>query len=147
MISSPRSKTLVTLCTLLALMRCTCVQATEAQAKGRQGRNLLANLSSALELTPEQIAEIKAVIQDKTQGLEGIRTQLKANRAMLKQMAELPDFTPAKAEAIAREQGEILAKLILIRTEIRAQVLPLLTPEQRTKAKELTEFLKGFYKS
>lgn len=90
-----------------------------------------------LDLTDEQKEKVKSIVEANRTALEPLREQGKTNRARLKELRNGGQFDQAQVEAIAAEQGNITAKMIVERERVRAEIFSILTDEQKAKAAEM----------
>lgn len=103
--------------------------------QGKDGKSRLQYLEKKLDLSAEQTAAIEAIHSAHAKGdVKGHK------RKFMQDIAELDPASPDYQEqvaAIAKEQAAKVEQSIIERGRIHAQVYEVLTPEQRTKLKEL----------
>lgn len=118
-----------------------------AQRAGRDGANHFGGHRGAmfgmalrgLDLTDDQKAKVKEIM-DTTRGtVKPLMEQLRANRQAQATVGTDGAFDEAKAQAFANEQSALMAKVIVERERAKAQVFGLLTDEQKAKAAELRQ--------
>ena len=90
-----------------------------------------------LDLTDEQKAQMKTIMQANKETVKPIREQMKANREKLQTLSESGNFDEAQVQAIANQQGALSAQMIVAKEKIKAQMLAILTPAQKAKAAEM----------
>lgn len=90
-----------------------------------------------LDLTEEQKTQMKSIRQASRETVKPIREQMKANRQKLQTLSESGTFDEAQVQAIAAQQGNLSAQMIVQRERVKAQMFNILTPEQKTKAAEM----------
>lgn len=90
-----------------------------------------------LDLTDEQKAQMKTIRQASKESTKSIREQMKANRQKLQTLSESGTFDEAQVKAIAAEQGNLSAQMIVEKEKVKTQMLAILTPEQKAKAAEM----------
>jgi periplasmic protein CpxP/Spy len=90
-----------------------------------------------LGLSESQQAQVKAVIQSHDSELKGLHDRAFAARQALQAsvMADSVDENTIRAKSA--DVAAVEADLAVIQARVRAEVFQLLTPEQRTKAKEM----------
>ncbi len=69
--------------------------------------------------------------------MKPIRQQMKANRQKLQTLSESGNFDEAQVQTIANQQGSLSAQMIVAKEKVKAQMLAILTPEQKAKAAEM----------
>jgi protein CpxP len=104
--------------------------------KGMRG-NHMGRMFRELNLTDEQKAQMKAIRQENRQGTKELRQQMRTNRQQLQQLTENGNFDEAAVTAIASQQGQIHAQMIVAQQKVKAQMYNVLTAEQKTKLSEL----------
>jgi Spy/CpxP family protein refolding chaperone len=65
--------------------------------------------------------------------------QLASQRQQMLAATQNGQFDEAKVQAIAGQQGQTLANLIVLRQELQSKIYGLLTPEQRTKFDQMQQ--------
>lgn len=97
-----------------------------------------------LDLTDEQQAAVKGIMETSRTAVEPLHQQMADNQAKLKALGTDGTFDEAQAQALAAEHGGIMANMVLERVKTKAQVFALLTEEQRAKAASMPDkFGKG----
>lgn len=98
-----------------------------------------------LDLTDEQKAEVKEIMDASRTNVEPLIQQMHANQKQIAALGTSGSFDQAKVEALAAEQGNITAKLIVEKEKAKAQIFAILTDEQKAKAAEMrTKFEERF---
>lgn len=87
-----------------------------------------------LDLTDDQKAKVKEIMESSKTNVQPLVQQLKDNHAKLAGLGADGKFDQATVEAAANEQGAITAKLIVEKEKAKAQVFALLTDDQKAKA-------------
>jgi protein CpxP len=115
--------------------------------KGRGGKRGFGfgRMAEKLNLTDEQKAQIKQITEAEKTKVEPIFTALKDNRQKLADLSG-ETFDEAKVQALATEQGNLSAQLIVEKERTKSQIFQILTPEQREQAKQLKEEMKDKFK-
>ncbi|MGE5247068.1 MAG: Spy/CpxP family protein refolding chaperone, partial [Verrucomicrobiota bacterium] len=122
--------------------------AVPAGGRGRGGTGMgpgrhFARMASELNLTKEQEAKIRAVLDAEREKAAPLRRQLMENREKMRQLAETVPYDEAAVRALAASQEKTRVELIVSRTRAMNQAFALLTPEQQAKAKQLRPFGDG----
>lgn len=105
---------------------------------GQFGR--LERLGRYLELTEDQVSEIKSSVQSEKEERQPLVVQLKENRILLKNMAKGGVFDEDAIKELASQQGELIAELIIIKQRIRTKIANILTPDQHERLEILRNF-------
>ena len=95
-----------------------------------------------LDLTDEQKAQVKQIVDQSRSAIEPIEQQMRDGRAKLVELSQAGSFDQAQVESLASEQGKLLAAMIVERQKTRAAVFSLLNDEQKAKAAELHKTMK-----
>ena len=99
----------------------------------------IAHLTRALDLTDAQQQQVKSLVEARRPALKGLMQQMASQRAEMLSATQNGQFDPAKVQAIANQQGQTLASLIVARQELQSKIYGLLTPEQRTKFDQMQQ--------
>lgn len=98
-----------------------------------------------LDLTEEQKTQVKQIIDGSREKVKPIFEAMKANREKLKDTTDGGMFDEAEVSALAAEQGNLAAQLIVEKERTKSQIFAILTDEQKAKAiKMRTEFENKF---
>lgn len=120
------------------------------QSEGKRGfgkRGGHGMIFRGLDLTEEQKAQIKQIRENSRTTVQPIRQQMRLNRQKLQELSANGNFDAAQVQAIATQQGNFSAQLIVERERIKSQVYQVLTPEQRQKVAERREQMKEQFKN
>lgn len=90
-----------------------------------------------LDLTDEQKAQVKTIMQSSRESSKPLREQMKANRQKLQTLSDSGNFDQAQVQALADEQGKLTAQMIVEKEKVKSQISAILTPEQKAKAAEM----------
>jgi Spy/CpxP family protein refolding chaperone len=105
---------------------------------GRRGPNL-ERLADRLDMTEQQRADTKAILDDSRQQMVKLREQMRENRVQLKNLAGKTDFDEAAVRSIADKQGDLKANMIVLRARQRHAMKAVLTDEQRVQLDDMRE--------
>lgn len=89
-----------------------------------------------LDLTDEQKAQVKEIVEASRTNVEPLMTQLRDGHKKIAELGTDGKFDQATVETVANEQAAVMAKLIVEKEKAKAQVFALLTDEQKAKAAE-----------
>jgi len=90
-----------------------------------------------LNLTDDQKSKIRSIRDEARPKIKQLFGQLKAGREQLNALVKSGPFDEAKVRAIAKQQADIIANLIVEKQRMRSSMYGVLTPEQKAKAEEL----------
>jgi protein CpxP len=99
-------------------------------------------MAEALDLTPEQREQIKAIRAAEQDKVAPLKEQLRKGREQLRVAAEQQPFDEAAVRALAADQAEIRTEMIVSHARVKNQIHALLTPEQREKAEQMRSSMK-----
>ena len=131
---------------LLALVLCGTVMLSYAQdsqaapEKVWQGHRhaRMAYLSRELNLTDAQKQQIRSIMQAGRQANLPLMQQVATNKKAMLAATANGAYDQTKVQALANQQGQLMAQLIVQRQAIQHQIYTqVLTPEQRTTADQL----------
>jgi Spy/CpxP family protein refolding chaperone len=110
---------------------------SSAVQKGRHNfaRNHWAKISQELNLTDAQKAQAKTIFGQARETAKPVREELKANREALR--AAVKADRRSEIAKLSTERGNLMGKMLAVRTEAAAKFYQVLTPEQRAKADQL----------
>jgi Spy/CpxP family protein refolding chaperone len=96
-----------------------------------------ANLAQKLNLTDAQKQQAKAIFQQTRQSTQALRQQLKENRQAM--AAAIKANNTADMQRLSTVQGTLMGQVLAARSQAKAQVYSLLTPEQKAQADQLQQ--------
>jgi len=94
-----------------------------------------ANLAQKLNLTDAQKQQAKAIFQQTRQSTQALRQQLKDNHQAL--AAAIKANNTAEMQRLSTVQGTLMGQMAAARSQAKAQVYALLTPDQKAQADQL----------
>jgi Spy/CpxP family protein refolding chaperone len=114
----------------------------QAPAQPRAGKAMAKQavkdrIARALNLTPAQKEQARAIQQQAKQNAQPLVMQLKTNREALAAAVKANDV--AQIHSLSAQRGHLQGQLLGIRSEARAKVHATLTPEQKAKAGQIRE--------
>lgn len=104
-------------------------------SRGRGGERGPIMALRGLNLTDDQRAKVKEILDANGSTIEPIREQMKTAHEKL--AALNGNFDEAQVSAIAREQGALTAELIIARERVKSQIFAILTDDQKAKAAQI----------
>ncbi|MBK6749652.1 MAG: Spy/CpxP family protein refolding chaperone [Pyrinomonadaceae bacterium] len=96
-----------------------------------------------LDLSDEQKAKVKEIMEANKAEFEPTMQAMKDNRAKIQTLGTDGTFDQARVEGLAKEQGDLVAKTIVQKASVKAQVFAVLTDEQKAKAAEMRTKFEG----
>lgn len=90
-----------------------------------------------LDVTDEQIDQIEAVLDNARPQVEAVAEQLRTRREAWQEANDPTVFDEAEARQFADGQAALHADLMVLHMQTRAEVLSILTPEQRDAVKSI----------
>jgi len=107
--------------------------------RGMFGGHMLGFFAHRLDLTDAQQAQIKDIMAKEKPTLKPLFLQLAQANHQLRQFEESGNFDEAQVRALAAQQSQTITELIVQKARIESEMLQLLTPDQKTKFKELMD--------
>lgn len=99
----------------------------------------IAHLTRALDLTDAQQQQVKSLVEGQRPALKGLMQQLASQRQQMLTATQNGQFDQAQVLAIANQQGQTLANLIVVRQELQSKIYALLTPDQQAKFNQMQQ--------
>jgi Spy/CpxP family protein refolding chaperone len=111
----------------------------KAAGKARFARRagLRPRMMQALNLTDAQKAQAKSIFQQARQTAQPLRAQLKQDRESIAAAVKAGNTT--QIQQLSTDEGNLMGRMIAIRTEAMAKFYNSLTPEQKAKADQMRE--------
>ncbi len=100
---------------------------------------ILERIADRLELSEQQRADIKLVLDTAKSSMKPIAQELKENRRQYEQLLSSSKPSAEDIQAVARQQGQLVADSLVMRAEYRLQINALLTAEQQIKLQAYKE--------
>lgn len=111
---------------------------TSAHAAGGRGRGHFLRMAKVvLSLTDSQETEIRGIVDRNLATARPLFEQLQQSHEAFQLAIESGKTDPASVQPLTDQVGRSVSQLALIRTQAAADIYKTLTPEQRTKAKQL----------
>ena len=120
--------------------------------KGHFGRGFghragFAKFAEKLNLTDAQKEQIKQITETSKAKVQPLMENMKTIRQQLKEATADGQFNEAQVQALATQQANISAQLIVERERTKTQIFQVLTPEQQAQAKQMKEQRKERFKN
>jgi len=104
---------------------------------GMEGHDPMAPMMEGLDLTPEQRAQVDAVVDQAKPALNDLRDKMGENRKQLQALTQADAADEAAIRALADEAGKLKAEMIVQRSRMQVEINKVLTPEQREQWKAM----------
>ena len=140
-----KTKLMVVACAM-ALLLCSATIVAYAQGSGPEGKGFggrghehgFGFMARELNLTDAQKAQIKTIMQANKASMKTVATQMAQNRAAMLAATANGAYDPAKIQALAGQQAQLEATMIMNREAIKHQIYTqVLTADQQAKAEQL----------
>jgi Spy/CpxP family protein refolding chaperone len=105
-------------------------------ARGGFGDLMFAFFGHQLGLSDAQKAQIKDIMTKERPTLQPLLAQLAQGQSQLHQL-EMGTFDEAQARTIATQQSQTMTELAVQRAKIEAELIQVLTPDQKTSLAEM----------
>jgi protein CpxP len=90
-----------------------------------------------LNLTADQHAQVKAIWEKEKPSMQPLMEQMRQNHAAMKTLAASGPFDEAKTRALATQNAQTMVELQVAHARIKAEIVQILTPEQKAKMAEI----------
>lgn len=110
----------------------------ESGTKSQHHGWMLSRMTRKLNLTSDQQAKIKTILETEHAKIQPLRQQLRQNR-QAQNSNSAGAFDEAQVRAFASKQAQITANLTVERERTKSQIMAVLTPDQQTEAQALMQ--------
>jgi Spy/CpxP family protein refolding chaperone len=97
------------------------------------------HLARRLDLTDAQQQQLRAALQQQAPRFQPLMQRLAAQKQDMLTATQHGQFDAAKVTAIANQEAQTLAALIVARQQVESEIYNLLTPEQRIKFEQMQQ--------
>ena len=133
---STRTRVLVIGAAVILAVAAALAQGMRGHGGGGGFEHMLGYYSDVLDLSSAQQDQIKAIMQKEKPTLAPLMQQMKQFRSQMNQL-ESGTFDEAKVRALATQQSQTMIELAVQHARIKAEMLQVLTPDQKTKFAQL----------
>ena len=95
--------------------------------------NMLGMMGDYLDLTDAQRTQMKAILTKEKPTIQPLMQQLRQGNQQMREMEQAGTFDETKARAAAGLQVQAMTELMVQRARIKAEMVQVLTPAQKTK--------------
>jgi protein CpxP len=106
--------------------------------RGDPGEHMLGFFSDYLDATDAQRAQARQILDTERPKLKPLMEQMAEGHRQMSALVSDGNFDEAKVRALASQQAQAMTELMVQKARIHAQMVALLTPEQKAK---LTKFM------
>jgi|SRR5712692_10572625 len=110
---------------------------------GAHHGRMIEHLATVLDLSEAQTTQLRSIMESKMETAHPLMMQLRQSHQALQQAIENGKSDTASLQPLADQLGKTVAQLALLRAQAVAEIYPILTPDQREKAKKLHQSLLG----
>ena len=114
--------------------------------RGGFGGKGFERIAEKLNLSDEQKAQVKTILEDSKKRIKPLMESLKANHEQIENLGTDGVFNEAQVQQIAAAQAETTKQLVIEKEKTKAQIFAVLTPEQRTQAVQWKAQMKERFK-
>jgi Spy/CpxP family protein refolding chaperone len=104
---------------------------------GHGGGHMLRFYTKYLDLTTDQQAQIKSILQKEKPAVQPLMQQMHQFHSDMAKLQDSGTFDEAKVRNLAAQQSQTMTELIVQKERIKSEMLQVLTPEQKTKLAQL----------
>ena len=117
--------------------------ATAEPHRGGGSDRHMQRMADELNLNDEQRQQLKQIHSEAKGGKQAMRDAMRDIRESLHKLDPSASDYNAQVEKLAVEKGELVKRITVHRSQVRAQVHAILTPEQRELAKDMRKQRRG----
>lgn len=116
---------------------------------GRGGGKLFASsfqiayIARHLDMTEEQKAQLRAVLDAARPEADRLADAMVSNRHAMKAFRESENFSEAEIREIADQQGKLVADMMVLHARVHSQISAILTPEQLERFEQMRKRHRG----
>ncbi len=135
---------ILTVTLALALVAGAAVARAAGAGQGEWGHggfehHMLGMMTDYLDLTEAQQAQVKQIFANEKPTITPLIQQLHQSRQQMRQLEQSSTFDEAKVRALASQQAQTMADLMVEKAKVANQVFNILTPDQKAKAQKFME--------
>lgn len=122
---------------------------SEEKGKFKRGfghRGGFERLAKKLNLTDAQKEQVKQIRETSKAKVQPLKENMKSIHQQMETATADGQFDEAQVQALATQQANIMAQMIVEKERTKSQMFAILTPEQQAQAKQLKEQMKEKFK-
>lgn len=101
------------------------------------GDHMLGYFSDVLDLTQAQQDQAKAILEKEKPVIQPLMKQLMQSHKDLSSLEDSGTFDEAKVRALAAQNTQAMTELMVQKARVHAELIQILTPDQKTKLQQL----------
>ncbi len=101
------------------------------------GPEMVDHIARELNLTEAQKTQVKTLFEAAQNTFEPLHQKMDEVHKQLESATENGQFDEAQVRALASQQAQLMAEMIVEHERLKSKIFSFLTPEQRTKATEM----------
>lgn len=117
-------------------------QDDENGLRGKFIRRILNRIADRLNLTEQQRAEIRQILEEAKPRVQPLLLEAKATHQQIKELGRDGVYNEAKVQELAARQANTIRQLIVEKEKVKAQIFAVLNEEQRAQAIQMQEKFK-----
>lgn len=102
-------------------------------------------MTEKLNLSDEQRAKVKVIVEDSKQQMSDLGEKMRENREQLRELTQQSPLNEAKVRKVVDTQSDLKADMIILRAQKRAKINAVLTGDQRAQL-EQTRGKRGWHR-
>ena len=99
--------------------------------------HMLRFFTHALDLTADQQAQVKAILEKEKPALEPLKKQMHQNRADMRALEAGGPFDEAKTRALATQNAQTMIEMQVQHARIKSEMMQVLTADQKAKLAQI----------
>lgn len=103
-------------------------------------------LAEKLNLSDAQKEQVKQIMETSKAKIQPLKENMKSIHQQMNSATADGQFDEAQVQALATQQANIMAQMIVEKERTKSQMFAILTPEQQAQAKQLKEQMKEKFK-
>jgi len=108
--------------------------------KGKMGKRFgmrIERMAKKLGLSESQLEQARKIEAKYKPKMQAMHEKKKASRQQLREVMHADNIDQASVKKLAKQQGDLKAQKIVLRSQMRTEINKLLTAEQRIKMKDM----------
>ena len=106
---------------------------------GMGGERQIERMAERLDLDDAQLASVRAIVDSYRAEQRALRDQLRDGRAQIRGLGATGEYNEEEVRALADAQGDSMADLIVLKTQMFSEIAAVLSDEQREALAEMRE--------
>lgn len=107
--------------------------------RGMHGAAMMDRLADELELSTEQRETVKSAMESRRGRMQALHAELRSNHEQMRGLDPADPNYETLVAGLAQRQGELTTEMALLRSRAHAELMAVLTDEQKARFSELAE--------